>query len=102
MWRKPEKFLSLKKKIVRGLDIYLNYSYTRKGNDPTHKERLYQPHHTFLWGNKRSLSNAEVIAESELIHNLKAMLWYRYLLERGDKSKTERGFAGVGVNFNVE
>ena len=99
-------YLSLKKRILRGLSIYLNYTYTRKGNDPTHDEPLYQPHHTFLWGNKRSLSVVEVIAEYEFLHNLRAVLSYRYLEERFEESRTgepePRSFFRFGLNYNVD
>jgi len=72
-------YASFRKRIIRGLNIDLWYSYIRKGSEEDFNEPRYQKNQTFLWGLNKIYSEYGVKLKYEILHDFFAELSYQNL-----------------------
>ncbi|MBK8946917.1 MAG: hypothetical protein IPM32_16835 [Ignavibacteriae bacterium] len=75
-------YLSFKKRILRGLDFNLFYSFIRKGSEESFDEPRYQDKHSFLWGDKNEVTEYGAEISYELVHGFHIRTMYSYFDEK--------------------
>lgn len=73
-----EIYIAFQKRIIRGLNINIWYSYIRKSNEERFDELRYQKDQTFLWGNVNKITMYGTSINYELIHSLNINATYEY------------------------
>ncbi|MCP5061882.1 MAG: capsule assembly Wzi family protein [Ignavibacteriae bacterium] len=69
-------YTSFTKRIIRGLNFKIEYSYTRKGEEENFEEARYQDKHSFLWGKNTLYSDYGAILNYEIFHDLFVTISY--------------------------
>ncbi|MBK7107090.1 MAG: hypothetical protein IPH62_17600 [Ignavibacteriae bacterium] len=92
-------YLSFRKRILRGLNVDLSYSFIRKGDEESFDEDRYQEKHKFLWGDKDEITIWQCSIEYEIIHSLKAKIEYQSSKETIKKYLLQS--AGNYVSFSL-
>jgi hypothetical protein len=69
---------ALRKKIIRGLNISLNYNYIRRGQPDTLGMERYRSYQKFLYGTRSNYHYLDLSASYELVHSLVFAARYHY------------------------
>ena len=85
-------YLSFTKRIIRGLNLQLQYEYTRKGKEESFDEFRYQPEQIFLWGKNNYIIKYGVNLTYEFLNDITLTFSYlnnnkKYLNETKDLMK---------------
>ena len=99
-------YAAFNKKIIRGLNAGLSYSYIRKGQEESFEEKRYQTKHTFLWGLKNYYTEYGLNIEYEVIHSLYAGAEYRYIkhkkeITNGSFVTENKSFFSFGLKYGI-
>jgi hypothetical protein len=98
--------LSVMKKIMRGLKLFVSYDYIRKGHAPQLGELLYQPGQTFLYGLRTNYSFINTLISYEFIHDLFIKVGYnREMIEKevasGVINKVNDNYFTFSLNYGI-
>ncbi|MCK9210021.1 MAG: capsule assembly Wzi family protein [Ignavibacteriaceae bacterium] len=95
-------FASFKKRILRGFDVKLAFTYVRKGSAESKTAPRYLKSDTFLHGLRKTYKDLSIEAKYELIHDLIGKVYYQYsYVTDEDVTRTPAWQLGVNHSFGV-
>ncbi len=97
-------YLAFRKRIIRGLDASVSFSYIRKGDEPSYNKKPYQEDQKFLFGTRKDFRSVGLDVNYEILHSLNAKFSYRMtnipavektVLRGGDEELLSVGMYGL-------
>ncbi len=99
-------YVKFRKRIIRGLNIDLWYSFIRKGEEEDFNEPRYQEGHTFLWGLNKHYTEYGINLSYEITHNFFMNLNYINInisseQENGSFVSNKENLFNISVGYGI-